>query len=68
MYSRFPRSFKNSFIAFDTKHFALSLCAIAGKPNKLNSDLKHDINVRELVSLQAKTKANCENSSKTVKM
>ena len=62
------RSFKNSFISFDTKHFALSLCTIAGKPNKLNSDLKHDITVRELVSLLAKTKGNRENSSTTVKM
>ena len=55
-------------ISFDTKHFGLSLCTIAGKLNKMNSDFKHDITVRELVSLHAKTKENCENLSTTVKM
>ena len=63
-----PRSFKNSLISFDTKRFALSLCRIVRKSNNLNSDLKHDITVRELVSLQAKTKENRENFSTTVKI
>ena len=67
MYSRFPVRLK-ILLSLLIQHFALSLCTIAGKPNKLNSDLKHDITVRELVSLQAKTKGNRENSSTTVKM
>ena len=63
-----PHLFQNFLIFFNTKQFTLLLCTIAGKANQLNSNLKHDITVRELVSLHFKTKGNHENLLTTVKM
>ena len=56
-----PSSLRNNLISLDTKHLALSLCTMAGKPNKLNNGFKLEITVRELTSLH-------ENTTETLKI